>query len=421
MIAGRKIVVSIIVYNRFENVVEWIRCWQMCDTHNAHLVVIHNYDKIEDCVKYKELCLKNNVTYVPRKNVGMDIGALQDVFNERLPGFDNIWDYLIWCTDDTIPMRKDFVHRFISQLKNNIGVTCMELSKQVRPHIRTTGFCITKNLSKKIKFPADPMRDKVQCYDFEHRSRNNFLDQVNKLGFQAIQVDNIRQSPLWDRGRHISAFIDRSNEHCSIFPNSVQSTVKVTFICLIYNSFPEIISSLINQTHRDWELILIHDGPETYPISKIVDAVNDHRIRYIQTEERKQSWGHPWRSWAIQQLKNSELGSESEYVVITNADNHHVPTYCEYLVKALESNKNMVAAYCSDMIHNYINWQNIKCKLECGYLDCAGVMVRRSAACEVGWNHVNEHSADWLYFNDLIKKFGKNRFVEVKGTLLIHN
>ena len=73
------------------------------------------------------------------------------------------------------------------------------------------------------------------------------------------------------------------------------------------------------------------------------------------------------------------------------------------------------------MVHSYTNWKIIRCAMRQGYVDCAGVMIRCKAAREVGWNSVDAHSADWLFFEELIKRYGRHSFNKVEGVLLIHN
>lgn len=422
-----KVVYAVVVFDRFDNIREQVRSFQMCDTQNAEMVVIHNFDSEEAKEAYQSFCNEMGITYVPRVNVGYDVGAFQDVSLERLEGFPNDFDYIIWVTDDTLPMRKDFIHSFVSPLQNDatIGVTAMEICESMnrrhckaKRHIRTTGFCMSKEISKRIEFPCDPIVTKEDCYKFEHRSDNILLDQMNKWGLKSVQVTPIDQSPLWDMGRPKQ--VKRKSEHYKLFPLPAQSSKKVTFICLIYNSYPEILSSLINQTHKNWELILIHDGPETMAVSKIIETANDKRVTYIQTEKRMGSWGHYWRSWALNELKYARLSTDSDYICITNADNHLVPTFCEYFIKGFEK-PGTVAVYCSQMVHSYIAWGVINCKLKQGFIDCSGIMVRRDVACSVGWNDTVSHSSDWLYIQDIIRKHGAGNINVVQGCLLIHN
>ena len=108
-----KIVVTLLVYNRFDNLQYWLECWKQCDKENTEFRVIHNFDNESEQDKFRNLCIENNIHYIPRKNRGMDIGAFQDVCRNRLPLFNRDFEFLIWIVDDTFPMRKDFVKYFI--------------------------------------------------------------------------------------------------------------------------------------------------------------------------------------------------------------------------------------------------------------------------------------------------------------------
>jgi len=423
-----KTIVAIIVYNRYENLKRWLECWAQCDQSDAELVVVHNHDKKVDRLKFEKLCVSHKIKYIPRQNVGMDIGAFKDVCENRLNGKFPDYDNLLWITDDTIPMSKDFVSRFTSKLSNNVAITCMEIAEEKKAprHVRTTGFCITKPTASKLKFP-DQITNKEHCYFFEHRGGDKtLLRQIELMGLDCEMIDELRLSPLWDTGNR--AHLNRWEEHKQalhvtvLTKGSESNTVtitnpkdKVLFICPVYNTYPEILSSLLCQTHQNWELRLIHDGPNTTGLKELIDTINDKRITYIENKERFANWGHKIRQDELKRLNESD----ADFVVVTNADNHHVPTYCEYMLKGFDS--KYVAVYCSDMVHSYKAWQVIPCKLQLGYLDCAGVMVRKEVAQEIGWRDIVSHSSDWGYFSDIIKKYGAHKFQVVKGCLLIHN
>lgn len=408
-----KIVVCVVVYDRFYNIVEWVRCWAMCEYNNAQLVVIHNYANESDLDSYRSFCSDSGITYIPRINIGFDIGAFQDVCRNRLDGFPD-FDYLIWCTDDNIPMRKDFVHQYTQRMISNVAVVAMAISKNVRLHIRTTGFAIKKEAALKLQFVADPVVTKEQCYHFEHRGgKETFLDQIVKMGYRAVQLTEINDACFWDTG--FKKYKSREKEHYNLFPRPSQSNAKIAFICPVYNSFPEIISSLINQTHRNWVLHLIHDGENSTGLRKLIEHINDPRILYTETEYRAQNWGHLWRQKWLQKLK----GSDVDYICVTNADNFHSPNYCEQMLKGFTNGQ--VATYCAQMSHSYINWRIIDCKLQQGYVDSAGVLVRADVATSIGWPDVEAHSADWLYFKAIIDRHGAEKFAKVEGMLLVHN
>ncbi len=401
----QKTIVAIIVYNRFSNIKLWLNCWKQCDQTNAKLVVIHNYDKESDQEPYKKLCESHKIKYIPRLNKGFDIGAFRDVCNGTIKlNFDN----LIWITDDTIPMAKDFVSQFTRRLPN---LSCIEISNRNAPiHVRTTGFCISKEVASKLKFGK--LETKLDCYEFEHRGRETLLHQVRAMRLECIQLTTLDKSPLWDTGNR--EYLNRMKEHEAVFKTEtkIESNPKVTFICPIYNNYPQIISSLICQTYQNWELLLIHDGKNETGLNKLIPK--DKRIKYSETKERIGNWGHKIRS---EQIKNL---TDSDYVVVTNPDNYHAPVYIEYMLKGFEK-QGTIATYCSHMVHSYKAWQIIECRMMRGFVDCAGVMIKTDVAKQVGWNDVESHSADWFFFNDIIKKYGIHNFNRVLGCLLIHN
>lgn len=437
-----KIIVAVIIYDRFNNLKLWIDIWNQSDKENSELVIIHNYKNEEDRRIYKNYCIDNEVKCISRQNVGMDIGAMQDVFMQRLKGFNNAWDYLLWVTDDTIPIHKNFIQQYIKKFKelNKVGVVALEISNEVKRHIRTSGFMIRKDCSLKIIFEANPIKTKNDCYQFEHRSRNSFLEQVNRMGLIAVDVSpKLKTAPLWDT--EIRAYLNRWNEFDKNFNDIQRTKDKVIIICPIYNSFPQIISSLICQTHKNWNLVLIHDGKASEQLKYMIGMYGDSRIIFLESEERKGNWGHFYRQFGIDNIDN--LVADAEYVVITNADNYHVPPYLEKMIEGF-NNREIVATYCSAMVHSYISNQQVthldvgqtsstelkweqynfgvlQCKLERGYIDCAGIMVKKECAQKVGWNDIVTHSSDWTYISDIIKEYGENRINKVNGCLLVHN
>jgi hypothetical protein len=214
-----KIVVAVVVYDRLVNIEHWIRAWKLCKKQDCSLYVIHNYRTTPDIPKYQSTCEMGGVGYISRSNVGMDIGAFQDVCRERLEGFPNDWDYLFWATDDILPMNKRFLSSFINLLrkKPNVGASCLEISHEVKTHIRTSGFMISKDIANKLTFAKDRLETKDDCYDFEHRGANAFYEQLRKMGKTAMQVEpDLKKAPLWDS--HIRAHLRRYNEHFREFP-----------------------------------------------------------------------------------------------------------------------------------------------------------------------------------------------------------
>lgn len=409
-----KIVVAIIVYNRIQNIERWLHCWRQCEKYGAELVVIDNGESAQT----KQLC--KDIIYIPRKNVGFDIGAFQDICRKRLPGFPE-YDYLLWCTDDCLPMSKYFIKPLFDKINCvDVGISCMQIASSMAGeiHVRTTGFMIRKEIAEQIQFPVEPIITKQHCYLFEHRGgKNTFTNQVRAMGLSCEQVANNATSPLWDTGYWKR--LDRIVEHETVFNLKKSSGDKVTFICTIYNSYPQIISALICQTHKNWELILIHDGPNETGIRE--HHINgDTRIKYIETETRVGNWGHSLRQWALNEIRDSRL-PDTDYIVISNSDNYYVPVFIEYMLKGFHGKHTAVATYCDSITHSYIAWKVMQSRFERGFIDCGQVMVKKEVACEVGWNDVESHSSDWIYFSDIAERYDSRNFIAVKGNLMVHN
>ncbi len=403
-------IVTIIVYDRFDNMERWVNCMKGSP---YRLVVIHNDNG--ESRKFAKYCRENNVMYFRRDNIGFDIGSFQDVCSNKIEGFPD-WTNMLWCTDDTIPVKKDFVELFLSKL-NGHSTPCMEISREVTPHIRTTGFMISRDMASRIVFPAVKVTTKDQCYHFEHRGgRQTFFHQLNRMGKRPVMVSSLPSSPLWDIGNKRHLRMNRWSEFEQNFNGKIISD-KVTVICPIYNTYPEIIGCLLAQTHKNWELLLVHDGPNNTGVKKVVEAANDNRIKYWETKERVGNWGHKIRRDVLASLKDEDTG----YVLIGNPDNHIVPPFLEYMIKPMLNNRNILASYCSSMVHSYKNWDVIPCSLKRGFLDCMGVVVRKDIACDVGFAEVEHHSADYFYFESIIKKYGAHTFAKVNGCLLVHN
>lgn len=405
-----KTVVAVCIYNRFDNLRLWVNCWQQCETEDAELVIIHNYYGDAALKKaYQDFCQSKNIKYIPRNKPGFDIGAFQDVCKNRLPGFPEDFENLIWCCDDTLPMTKTFVHLFIKRLTPENGIAAMEISNERVTHVRTTGFAIKKATMQRLKWAVDPITTKEDCWFFEHRGGTLTLyKQILQMGLKCVMLSMGPASSLWDTGHRRK--LNRWQEFYKVFKDD-SIDQKVVFICPIYNMYPQIISSLLCQTYQNWELQLIHNGPLN---GFKYDIPEDPRIKFTVHPIETGTWGHHLRAKALKEL------TDGDFVVITNADNYHVPGYCERLLHGFKIFPGAKAIYHDGMIHNYTKWQYIKCRLERGFIDSAGVMVRRSIAQEVGWNSL-EHSSDWIYFSEIIKRYGLHSFQMINGCLLVHN
>lgn len=190
---------------------------------------------------------------------------------------------------------------------------------------------------------------------------------------------------------------------------------RVLVIAPIYNYYPILLHALELQSHGDWQLLLIHDGPNRTGLKALLKRIADPRVRYCETPVRFDDWGHSLRAFMLDEIKREQV--PGDYIVITNADNYYVPTFLEYTLRAFSP--GIVAVYCS-MVHNHYDWTLIDTALVRKKIDCGCLVVTREAALSVGWRSRLYH-ADWIYVEDLVCRFGASRFQKIENVLFVHN
>ena len=115
-------------------------------------------------------------------------------------------------------------------------------------------------------------------------------------------------------------------------PNPLVSVVVSTYnrADLLY----ETIQSILNQTYKKIEVIVVDDG-STDTTKKIVNSFEDYRIQYIYSE----NWGGP--------AKPRNIGikrAKGEYIAFQDDDDLMVPDRIHLLLKALCVNPDAVLA-----------------------------------------------------------------------------
>ena len=329
----KKTIVAIIVWNRFENLKLWVNCWKQCEKSGAELVVIHNLETDND--KYSQLCKDNSITYIPRENKGFDIGAFQDVCKERLAGFPNQWENLIWITDDCIPMQKNFVQQYLDKLKEGY-IPCYEISPVVKLHVRTTGFLVTKEISQKLIFPKDPIENREDCYTFEHKSKEALYEQIIGMGKKPLMISpDLRSSPLWDSG--VRGNLKLMGKHNEVFapviaaapPKVINSVLDELAIkhksdkCSLYHNYAVKYDKILSPFRESFLSVLeigvsqgqsikmwtdyfpkatIH-GADISPASKICESYSN-RVKFHLIDQRDEA-----------QLKNLEQFSPFDLII----------------------------------------------------------------------------------------------------------
>ncbi len=186
----------------------------------------------------------------------------------------------------------------------------------------------------------------------------------------------------------------------------------VTVIMPVYNAAPFLsiaIESILNQTYKNFELLIINDG-STDDSLQIIKSFSDQRIKLINNDV----------NIGIIKTRNKGISlSSGKYIAMMDADDISLPTRLEKQVNFLEENIN-VTALATKLIQ--INEKGI----ETGYwpedfktttstqikqtlpiINCIGqptIMMRANIVKAIGYKNAFAHNEDWGLWLQLISE-----------------
>ena len=183
---------------------------------------------------------------------------------------------------------------------------------------------------------------------------------------------------------------------------------KVSVLTPIYNTntiyLTEMIESILNQTFKDFEFIILNDSPENDVIEKMVLSYKDPRIIYMKNA----------KNIGISNSRNKLLeNAKGEYVAIFDHDDISMPNRLEEQVKILDNNPDIGAVssnikiYNQNKITNYpTKNQDIKASLvNRGCVFChPASMLRKSVLIEnnIKWEEKYSPCEDYMLWAKLI-------------------
>lgn len=130
-------------------------------------------------------------------------------------------------------------------------------------------------------------------------------------------------------------------------------TPKVSVLTPLYNTkeqhLRECIESILNQTFRNFEFILLNDSPDNKELAKIVKSYNDPRIVYVENET----------NIGISEARNKLIKlAKAEYLAIFDHDDISLPNRLALEVDYLDKNPDIGVV--SGNIMNFPNQHNEK-------------------------------------------------------------
>lgn len=198
---------------------------------------------------------------------------------------------------------------------------------------------------------------------------------------------------------------------------------KVSVLTPLYNTNPEflkeMIESILNQTFKDFEFLLLNDSPENKELKKIVESYNDRRIIYLENE----------KNLGISKSRNKLLElAKGEYIAIFDHDDISLPERLEKQADFLDKNPGTgivgtnFIKYSSKRVHRNPE-KNKDIKRNLVIRGCivahSTVMIRKSVMIEhnVRWREEYSPCEDYMLFAELIDR---TMFFNIQQPLIIY-
>lgn len=164
------------------------------------------------------------------------------------------------------------------------------------------------------------------------------------------------------------------------------------------------INSVISQTYKDWELIIVADGCQK--TVDIVQQFNDSRIKLLKIPKQKQ-WSGAVRNTGIHY-------AQGEYICYLDIDDAFAPDHLQEISKLL---KGKDWYWMDDYIWNGKEFRHRKCNVDrVGQCGTSNVIHKKIA----WWNIDDNYAHDWNFISNL-KAASKNyEYIKTGKYLVCH-
>lgn len=199
---------------------------------------------------------------------------------------------------------------------------------------------------------------------------------------------------------------------------SIADNPKVGIVVVTYNqtaSLQSLLACFKNQTWQNFIILVSHDGPASEEVKAAYKAIvgNDERFSFVESEVRKNQFGHERRSEGFRILASNG----ANYVGTANGDCWYTPNYFESLIYQMQKDGTKLA-YC-DMIHSHRLWQPLKVEMRRGRIDAGSWIGATEIVMQAEWTDTSFYG-DWVFIHKL-HKICEGRHSKVNAYLYVHN
>ena len=177
------------------------------------------------------------------------------------------------------------------------------------------------------------------------------------------------------------------------------------------------IESLFRQSFKDFELLIIHDGPRNGDYGDELQSIPEN-TKFLETEKHYgiygldkfwagYGWGHHSREFGINK-------ASGEYIIHFNIDNILYPDALQKISDKIdETGSEVVVFACKHTKFNINYFSGIPPVM--GKIDLLQCVASKKAWESIGGWHRYDHSADGFLFEEIIQKYGYVHIPEVLG------
>lgn len=196
-------------------------------------------------------------------------------------------------------------------------------------------------------------------------------------------------------------------------------SAKVTVLTATYKRddlLKRAIESVLNQTHKKFEYIIIDDDPSK-ATKELVESFKDDRLHYITNEE------NPARTHC-RPLNTGLKKATGEYIAYLDDDNEWYPYHLEVLLNVMKDS-DVDVAYCDMLVEDPDGNQQQAIALDFdaqfllnrNFIDTSNIMHTKDMAFNVGgWDEKIKRFTDWNLMVRMMKWGAKFKRVPIVAT-----
>lgn len=174
------------------------------------------------------------------------------------------------------------------------------------------------------------------------------------------------------------------------------------------------VTSILNQTFDDYELLIIHDGPRLKEFeldlpdnARLIETDKFYGIYGLEEFYAGYGWGHHSRDLGIKE-------AAGDYILHFNIDNILYPHALQTISDKIDKTGADVVIYaCTHEKFKVDYFSGIPPVM--GKIDLLQCVASKKAWDSIGGWHRYDHSADGFLFEEIIAKYGYVHIPEVLG------